>query len=215
MHPFLWKNGTMNDLGTLGGDNGFPFWVNQRGDVVGMADLPGGQASHAFIWRNGVMTDLGTLGSDSVAISINATDEVVGTSFVSGSPPNGRAFVWRPGGSMVDLNTLISAAADLILVSALTINDSGEIAGVGFPKGAPPNSVEHTGHAFLLIPCTQHNHPCIARRSSAVSSGAKEWAAQSPSQAESANGVLQSLRAKLAKRLHIPLFKKLSANEQI
>ncbi len=54
---------------------------------------------------------------------------------------------------MVDLNALIPANSTLFLHAPETINDRGEIAGVGFdPSG--------NQHAFLLIPCDQ-NHPDI------------------------------------------------------
>lgn len=66
----------MRDLGTLGGDSGMAFWINDAGEVVGQADLPGSgtQAHDAFLWRRGLMTDLGTVGSDlcSRALAINS-----------------------------------------------------------------------------------------------------------------------------------------------
>ncbi len=56
---FLWEHGVMQDLGTLGGDNSTAVWINDAGEIVGGADLPGSEVEHAFLWRKGVMTDLG------------------------------------------------------------------------------------------------------------------------------------------------------------
>jgi probable HAF family extracellular repeat protein len=39
-HPFLWQLGQMQDLGTLGGDNGTGLWLTDQGEVVGQADVP-------------------------------------------------------------------------------------------------------------------------------------------------------------------------------
>jgi hypothetical protein len=54
---------------------------------------------------------------------------------------------------MVDLNALIAPDSDLYLTSPETINDQGEIAGVGF-------DVSGNQHAFVLVPCDR-NHPDV------------------------------------------------------
>lgn len=144
-HPFLWANGVMSDLQTLGGDNGEAFFINELGDVVGKADLADG-THHAFLWKNGSMTDLGTLPGQtcSTAISVNSFDQVVGDTGVCGVG-SGPPFLSQAGGPMVDLNSLVLPGSNLTVEGAAYINDLGEIAGTGLL----PNGDEH---AVLLVP---------------------------------------------------------------
>src|SRR5262249_12204264 len=114
-HAFLWDNGTMIDLGTLGGTYSYAQGINDLGQVVGYAAVPGDVSSHAFlvtphegVWfqdsdldgRNDFMIDLGTLNvsSHSQAHDINNAGQVVG---VSGN----RVFLWDAVNGMTDLGT--------------------------------------------------------------------------------------------------------------
>ena len=51
--PFLWKNGTMLDLGTLGGTFGFAQCANSGGQVDGQSNLTGDLTFHPFFWGKG------------------------------------------------------------------------------------------------------------------------------------------------------------------
>ena len=52
-HPFLWDSARgMQDLGTLGGRQGFAASVNGKGQVVGQAETQSGE-THAFLWQQG------------------------------------------------------------------------------------------------------------------------------------------------------------------
>jgi probable HAF family extracellular repeat protein len=104
-NPFLWDNGTMTDLGNLGGTFSFGQCVNAHGEVIGQSNLPGDKASHAFRWRKGRMKDLGTLGGpDSQAIWINDEGEIAGSADLP-APNIHDAVIWRHG-RIKDLGTL-------------------------------------------------------------------------------------------------------------
>lgn len=67
---------TVTNLGTLGGTSGNASGINNRGWVVGDANLAGDTTEHASLWRNGAITDLGTLGGLNSGVGYPArTDE--------------------------------------------------------------------------------------------------------------------------------------------
>jgi probable HAF family extracellular repeat protein len=153
-HAVLWKNdGSVIELGNLGGATNVAIAINNQGQVVGNSVLPDGVTTHAFLWEEGsAMQDLGTLPGDvqSTASAINDSGEVVGTSYDSAG--NSRGFHWQ-GGVMTDLSALPSVSR-LVQVSAGDINSSGEIAIVANdPSVSDPN--DPTGFlqiAAALIP---------------------------------------------------------------
>jgi probable HAF family extracellular repeat protein len=137
-HAFLYKNGTMTDLGSLGGAEGsISYGSNPSGEVVGFSYTPpndnfgGAENVNAFIYSHGSMTDIGSFTAVSLAFAINDRGQVVGLTSPSLSLQPSYAFLYS-NGAMTDLGVQGSAQA---------VNVAGEVAGYGtFPSGT---------HAFL------------------------------------------------------------------
>jgi probable HAF family extracellular repeat protein len=124
LDPFLWTNGTMVDLGTLGGTLGLALALNNRGQVAGLSNLAGNQTAHPFLWGQGKLTDLGTLGgSFGIATWMNDAGEVVGGATTTADQAF-HAFFWR-NGAMTDLGTINGDTCSV----AHFMNSSGQVVG--------------------------------------------------------------------------------------
>jgi probable HAF family extracellular repeat protein len=79
LHVFVWKAGSMNDLGSLDGDNGSSYvgGLNNAGEVVGYSTA--GAFTHAFLYDTGGMHDL-TASNSKVAdaLGINDSGQITG-----------------------------------------------------------------------------------------------------------------------------------------
>jgi probable HAF family extracellular repeat protein len=139
---FYWKDGVMQDLGTLGtGTDAIAALINDRGQVVGWSyvnsvpspfcsGLNFALTTGTFIWdkKNG-MKDIGGLGGTcTIAWDLNNRGRVVGETSRPGDPTN-LAFVWDRATGMKELSTLGAGGA-------FAVNDAGEIVGYGLaPDG--------------------------------------------------------------------------------
>ena len=121
-------SGSLQDIGSLGGDTSNANGINNAGSVVGFSYLAGDVIFHAFLWtQTAGMQDLGTLGGpSSAAHAINNVGQVVGESYIAGSTTEYHVFLWSPSTGMQDLGTL----PGLPVCFGLGINDSGEVVGV-------------------------------------------------------------------------------------
>ena len=153
---FRWtsKDG-MVTLAALPGDlESEALALNVNGDVVGQSR--GATRSQAVRWTPaGGVQALGTLagGSYSLANAVNQRGDVVGT---SGGVHGPRAFLWTASGGMRDVNELIPAGADFVLVEGVGVNDQGVIAALGHDAIGGHAGGAHNHNlpvrAFLLVP---------------------------------------------------------------
>lgn len=128
---FVYSDGIVRIIPTLGGDWSFVEAMNNRGQVVGTSAIDAidffDPTRHAILFENGVLRDLGSLGGlISEAHDINEAGQVVGRSettpdFKSGEP---HPFLWQDG-MMVDLGFLGTG----IRAAALGINNAGLVVG--------------------------------------------------------------------------------------
>jgi probable HAF family extracellular repeat protein len=88
---FFYSNGTMTNIGTLGGASSTVVAINSSGDVIGTSSLSSNLIAHAFLYVDGKMTDLGSLPGyqESSASGINAQGQVVGSVGNPGLTPAG------------------------------------------------------------------------------------------------------------------------------
>ena len=98
-HAFLWDDGEVTDLSTLGGSSSEALAMNDIGQIVGMSD-DATNWNTAFLWSDGVMTNLNDLllansgwSHLQFAHDINNNGQIVGWGYTNGE---GHAFLMTP-----------------------------------------------------------------------------------------------------------------------
>jgi len=98
-HAYIYANGSLTDLGTLGGNYSYAYGINSIGQVVGESDTASGDY-RPFLYTNGVMTDLGISGR---AIGINDSSQVIG--FLTTPSGHAHSFILA-NGTTTDIGVL-------------------------------------------------------------------------------------------------------------
>ena len=164
------------DLGTLGGNYSEANAINSFGHVTGMSTNANDAQIRGFVWQAGqAMVDIGTLtptSTQTAGLDINANDDIVGYSTTAAGAAK-RAILRKVGAAVTDLNGLILPNTGWILSEARSINDNGQIVGIGTLTRVDTannlNVVEH--HAFLLTP--DKDKPTITCPATVTTTGAQ------------------------------------------
>lgn len=148
-HALLWTvNGSVADMGTLGGIFAAATGINRTNQVVGYSLTATGD-THPFLWTKAAgMVDLGVLSGygSCAANGINDNGVVVGVCYALEAGQMPHAFLWTQAGGMQDLNGLVSGLP-VTLGNALAINERGQISvwAAGQPSFQP-------SRGYLLTP---------------------------------------------------------------
>jgi uncharacterized membrane protein len=151
-HAVLWNaDGSVSDLGSLGGAANIASSINDLGEVVGSAQSPKDGTVHTFLWtRLTGMLDYGAFPGAVATVAgcchtINDIGQIVGFSVEPANPYFGRALIWQ-GRQPKDLNTFVRDPGPFVqLTGAFSINDSGEIVCQGVTTAGEL-------HACLAVP---------------------------------------------------------------
>jgi probable HAF family extracellular repeat protein len=156
---FVWRRGLMTALPTLGGTHGFAAGANDRGQVVGWAEIPTEDPTciapqqlgfRAALWdiRDDLTRELQPLPGDtaSAATAINARGQVVGISGICANAVGGfsarHAVLWNKG-EPTDIGDLGGVAWN----TPMAINDGGVV--VGFANAPEAAGDDFDERAFI------------------------------------------------------------------
>ncbi|MBU8858683.1 hypothetical protein KSK32_15795 [Micromonospora sp. WMMB482] len=117
---FVWRDGVLRSLGTLGGPTSDAAGINDLGQVVGTSWTADGQFA-AFFWDGAAMRRLATTSASPTAQAVNDSGLVIGTDGTAS-----RAMIWPSPTAASQLLPLPDGAVSSV---AVNVNDTGLIVG--------------------------------------------------------------------------------------
>jgi probable HAF family extracellular repeat protein len=128
---FLWRNGQMSALPTLGGNNGQASAINNRGEVVGFAETanadptcPPAPIEAPVLWDRGQAHPLPLVGTDADGFAFGINDQGQAVGYSGNCIAATHAVVWKNNTAFV-LQDLGGTRSNV----AYVINNRGQIAG--------------------------------------------------------------------------------------
>jgi probable HAF family extracellular repeat protein len=129
--PFLWQNGHMSALPTVGGNNGQASAINNRGEVVGFAETantdptcPPAPTISPVLWEKGHAQPLPLVGTDPDGFANGINDQGQAVGYSGSCIAAKHAVMWENGTAFV-LQDLGGTRSNV----AYVINNLGQIAG--------------------------------------------------------------------------------------
>ncbi|HEY3495758.1 MAG TPA: hypothetical protein VGK73_13765, partial [Polyangiaceae bacterium] len=126
---FVYSNGELQVLGTLGGETSIAVDLNARGEIVGNSQTASG-VTRAFLYRKGAMAELPVPSETSTAAAINRVGEIVGAASSGATPTVSEGYLYR-NGQVSLLRDLVPDDGCWNRLEARDINDHGDIVGIG------------------------------------------------------------------------------------
>jgi probable HAF family extracellular repeat protein len=139
-HAFLYSNGTMTDLGTLGGTGSEGLAINDAGEVVGVTQTKAG-TSESFLWNGRTMTALAPL-SQFYPHGINDSGQIAGACGNDSVP-------------CVDSNgtfTALPNPPNLDCTGTIAINNNGQVLGACGDSAGNSQGVVWTNGTPTVLP---------------------------------------------------------------
>jgi probable HAF family extracellular repeat protein len=128
-------NGSIRQLGTLGGSRSYARAINHSSQVVGTSKLAGDAESRAFVWTDGTMEALPVLGgTQASAVWINGPGQIVGSSTTETGGLQQFGVIWD-NGTVTQLPPIYPGKSNI----ASFIHDDGSIAGRVTVPGQNPS----------------------------------------------------------------------------
>jgi hypothetical protein len=159
-HAALWDpDGTLDDLGTLGGTRSALGAINEGGEAVGWTtdatDVISAMRWSAATGQQALTAPAGYISCQ--ALGLNNRGVIVGVCDPNLGYPASRAVLWPAvGGPGIDLNTFVEDSQGLTVTSARSLNDAGLIIGQA-------STAQNEGHGVLLAPALITTIPRLAQ----------------------------------------------------